>query len=132
MLAKELLSYNVDIICLQECDKKVFDTYLDSLLKNNGFLGHYTNKSSNVLEGCATFTKGLRVLRRIDLPVKNILRNATYIEKIFHERPDIRDIIGTKIGTIGQITLCQILYSFKLVICFSVFLLDEVQGKMGK
>lgn len=107
MVAKELLSYNADIICLQECDKKVFDSYLNPLLNNDGFLGHYTNKSSRVLEGCATFTKGLRVLRRIDLPVKNILKNATYFENIFHERPDIRDIIGMKIGTIGQITLCQ-------------------------
>ena len=50
---KELLTYNIsDIICLQECDYKLFFNYYNPLFISLGYnYNNYLNKSSNVLEG---------------------------------------------------------------------------------
>jgi hypothetical protein len=111
-VAYELLSYKADIIALQECDHKVFDQYLMPMLGLFGYTGHFTNKISSVLEGCAVFTRTkcrqLTVLAYFDFPFKNVLRDDEYLQRtLYRERPDLRDIVGGKLGTIGQILVCQ-------------------------
>ena len=53
LIIKELLAYNIsDIICIQECDYKLFIHYYNPLFISLGYnYNNYLNKSSNVLEG---------------------------------------------------------------------------------
>jgi hypothetical protein len=53
-------------------------------------------QAAGVLEGCVTITRNnrLEVLRRIDLPLKEVLRNAPYLQGIYSIRPDLQDVLG--------------------------------------
>lgn len=55
LLLKEILSYNTDLLLLQEVDEDVFDNYFHMHLSDAGFGGYHVSKASNVREGCATF-----------------------------------------------------------------------------
>ena len=118
----ELLAYQADVICLQECDRKMFQLYLLPLLGLVGYSGHYTNKASSVLEGCATFihTHSLRVLQNVDLPLKNVLRldqataaaaggpgASAHLVELFQLRPDLVSVLEERLGTVAQITICE-------------------------
>lgn len=103
----ELLACDADIVCLQECDLRSFEAYLLPVLGLLGYSGHFTCKGST--EGCAIFTldASCRVVQRVDLPLKNVLRDAPYLSNLYLQRPDLRDIIGGKLGTVAQITVLQ-------------------------
>jgi hypothetical protein len=47
LTAKELVAYDADVVCLQECDSKTFDLYLKPLFNSLGCSVHYTNKVSS-------------------------------------------------------------------------------------
>ena len=55
MLIYEILSYEADVICLQEVDATIYDTLLRPVLENKGYQGFYSNKASTQQEGCAMF-----------------------------------------------------------------------------
>ncbi|KEG11291.1 2,5-phosphodiesterase [Trypanosoma grayi] len=59
-IVQELLAYNADLICLQECGKKVYHQYFERVLRHHGYEGRYTNKSGGVREGCASFWRSSR------------------------------------------------------------------------
>lgn len=109
LVAHELIQSNADIIALQECDKKVFDLYFLPLLGSMGYSGHFTNKNSGVVEGCALFVRRdeLQVIQYYDLPYKKILGTHPALNELYQVRPDLQDIIGGKLGTVGQIAVCQ-------------------------
>lgn len=80
LIMKEILTYRADIICLQECDKKVFNTYYRPLLCNSfNYTGAFFNKDSAVSEGCACFINNdcLNVLRVVNVPLKNVFKKDT-------------------------------------------------------
>jgi 2',5'-phosphodiesterase len=106
---EELVAADADIIALQECDSKSFSLFLEPALRLRGFVGRYTNKSGGVSEGCALFIKSSRltVIEYVDVPVKDILRNAEYMRYIYSRRPDLQDVLGGKLGTIGQVVVCR-------------------------
>jgi 2',5'-phosphodiesterase len=114
----ELLAYNADVLFLQECDHKLFHQYYMPILGSRGYDGHYTNKSSMVLEGCATFTlkSKLTVIQRVDVPLKSVLQNADYLKHLYSYRSDIQDLIGGKIGTIVQFTICKVVDESRCII----------------
>ena len=60
------------------------------------FCLYFRIKASGVMEGCVTITRKekLEILRRIDLPLKNVLRNAPYLRGIYSIRPDLQDVLG--------------------------------------
>lgn len=103
----ELLACDADIVCLQECDLRTFEAYLLPILGRRGYSGHFTCKGST--EGCAVFTldSTCRVVQRVDLPLKNVLRDAPHLSNLYLQRPDLQDIIGGKLGTVAQITVLQ-------------------------
>lgn len=103
----ELVACDADIICLQECDLRTFECYLLPLLGRLGYEGHFTCKGST--EGCAvfTYTGTCAVVARVDLPLKNVLREAPYLDALYEQRPDLRDVLGGKLGTVAQITVLQ-------------------------
>ena len=44
MIVAELLSYNADVICLQEVDAAIHDSLLRPVLEANGYQGFYSSK----------------------------------------------------------------------------------------
>jgi hypothetical protein len=105
----ELVASDADVIALQECDLKTFENYLLPALGRIGYTGHFTHKGAT--EGCAVFTHraSCRVLQRIDLPLKKVLRDAPHLARLYQLRPDLRSVIGGKLGTIAQITVIEVL-----------------------
>ncbi|AAZ10834.1 hypothetical protein, conserved [Trypanosoma brucei brucei TREU927] len=59
-IVQELLAYNGDIICLQECGKKVYQQFFSRVMTQYGYEGCYTNKNGGVREGCACFWRRSR------------------------------------------------------------------------
>jgi len=55
MIVAELLAYDADIICLQEVDGGVYDTFYYPAMRALGYDGFYSNKASCQREGCAMF-----------------------------------------------------------------------------
>ncbi|KAG5493956.1 hypothetical protein JKF63_01788 [Porcisia hertigi] len=51
-IAQELLAYHADLVCLQECGRDVFHSYLLPVMRACGYDGVYWNKSGSVKEGC--------------------------------------------------------------------------------
>jgi hypothetical protein len=103
----EILACDADVVCLQECDLKAYEAYLLPALGSRGYVGHYSDKSGR--EGCATFvlSRSYTILRTFDVSLKNILRTAPYLSFLYDLRPDLRDVIGGKLGTVCQLTLIR-------------------------
>ncbi len=86
LIMKELLGYNSDIICLQECDHKVFDNFLLPVLKDEGFEGNYKRKAGEMPEGEAIFYREAKfslieefnvvINEAINLPCNELLHAA--------------------------------------------------------
>lgn len=57
LLLKEIVGYNADIVCLQECGSRLFENYLGPVMKSNGFTGVAMYKSGVMSEGEAIFFK---------------------------------------------------------------------------
>lgn len=55
MTVAEILAYKADIICLQEVDGSIYDTYFGPIMKAMGYDAFYSNKVSCQREGCAMF-----------------------------------------------------------------------------
>lgn len=55
LIIKELIGYNSDIICLQEVDRKIFETDLYPTLSTFCYGGIFTRKGEDLSEGVATF-----------------------------------------------------------------------------
>ncbi len=56
LILHEILSYQADVICLQEVDYPVFETLLLPILQQYGYQGYYSGKhGENTNEGCAMF-----------------------------------------------------------------------------
>jgi hypothetical protein len=122
LILTELLSLDADIICLQECDHKVFDLYLNPFLTHRGYTGIYTNKSSSVAEGCAMFIKENKfvLLRRIDAPLKSVIkeddRMLFSLSGLLSEKPVLFDILCDKLGTVCQLVVLYCKFSPQRVI----------------
>lgn len=106
----ELLAYEADIICLQECDYKVFNLYFRPLFEARNYSCHHTCKVSGNQEGCALFIRNssLKVIQYIDIPLKDYLRNHDDLCKgLFMDRPDVADILCEQLGSIVQVAVCE-------------------------
>ena len=60
LILKEIIGYNSDIICLQECDLKVFSNFLYPSMKEEGFEGNFLRKAGEMPEGEAIFYREAR------------------------------------------------------------------------
>lgn len=105
LVVKELLACKAHLIALQECDKSLFDKYLFPIMRQAGYWGHFTNKEGCTVEGCAIFAHrpSLRMLRCYDVSYREVFRAEPRLQALFDLRPDIRDYMVNKIGSIGQI-----------------------------
>eukprot|EP01039_Chlorochromonas_danica_P003659 gene3659-4005_t len=107
----ELLHAQADVIALQECDRKLFESYLLPVMGYHGYDGHFTNKVSMVQEGCAIFVlrSRLAVIQWLEIPYKRRLRreHCPLAAALYSVRPDLEDIVGGKLGTVAQIAVLQ-------------------------
>ncbi|XP_046859551.1 2',5'-phosphodiesterase 12-like [Xenia sp. Carnegie-2017] len=55
LLLKEIVGYHGDIVCLQECGRRLFDHYLKPMMNARGYTGTVRYKSGVMLEGEAIF-----------------------------------------------------------------------------
>lgn len=57
LIFQELHRYAGDVYCLQECDTKLFVSYLEKFMDSLGYQGYFAKKGQDVNEGCAIFFK---------------------------------------------------------------------------
>lgn len=71
VLLEEILSYNADVICLQEVQERVFKEYFSVEFGKHGYSGVYKGKTRalNVSEGCCVFLRDnrFRVIEQHDI-----------------------------------------------------------------
>jgi len=125
MLVAEILAYDADVICLQEVDGSIYDTYLEPVMQVMGYDGYYSNKASCQREGCGLFwskkvferdealTFSLRDLfdpddvEKAENPdTQGAQSNWDSMEGIKHllrNHPELRQVIMEKIGQVVQI-----------------------------
>ena len=122
LILKELIASNSDIICLQECDRSVYDKYLNLYFKTIGYTGCYTNKASGVAEGCALFiaSNNLKIHGFINIAIKEIAcKSDPDMYRTISRFQELHELICEKLGTICQIAVISSIQSpssFSLVV----------------
>eukprot|EP00794_Sanderia_malayensis_P019937 gene19937-21890_t len=59
-LLKEIVTYNADVICLQEVQQNHMSEFFIPKLKENGYIGFYKKRTGGKQDGCAIFYRGSR------------------------------------------------------------------------
>lgn len=78
LIIKELIGYHADIICLQECQSSMYETYLKPILEMNGYKGYLTLKLGEMPEGEALFFNSQKFTHEKDWSIS--VRDALYLE----------------------------------------------------
>lgn len=70
-IRRELISYHADLICLQECGKRIFSQFYLPSFRLLGYEGLHMKKNGSVQEGCAVFYRTARfaVLKESTIPL---------------------------------------------------------------
>jgi mRNA deadenylase 3'-5' endonuclease subunit Ccr4 len=128
LILHELLSYQADVLCLQEVDEAVYYALFQPILQHYGYQGYYSCKASaGNREGCAVFWQSSRfhdvpledqkthVLRDL-FPYQSLTRKQDTdnnedndwtsmkdMTALLERRRDLRHIVQTKLGHVAQI-----------------------------
>ena len=110
LILKEIIGYNSDILCLQECDLKVFLNFLHPAMKEEGFEGSFLRKGGEMPEGEAIF---YRKARFTELKKSNvIISEALYqncnrdILNALEEHPSVLESLKKRTA-VGQVMALQ-------------------------
>lgn len=70
-LRRELIAYHADLICLQECGKRIFSQFFLPSFRLLGYEGLHMKKNGSIQEGCAVLYRASRfeVLQESTLPL---------------------------------------------------------------
>ena len=106
LLARELLGYNADLLCLQEVDHKAFDLDLTPALRGD-FEGDFAKKGGQVSEGCACFWRRRKfdLLFSERLVLSERLREAPHLSHIL-ERVRANEALSESV--LGRTTVLQV------------------------
>ena len=120
LLLKEIIGYNADILCLQECDSKVFDCYLTHALEVEGFVGLFCQKAGEVPEGEALFfrKKLFTLVSQHDIPFTKALElecNNAIAKKLKGSEALLEKFMNR--GQVGQIAVLRDLRDETRLIC---------------
>jgi mRNA deadenylase 3'-5' endonuclease subunit Ccr4 len=123
LIVQELVSYQPDIICLQEVDDHIFARLLQPVLKEYEYEGYFSCKASGQSEGCALFwstrrfeqisdrqTHVLRDQFPFTTPSENEVDDSSVnaIYRLIEKRPDLREHLFNRLGHIIQLAgLCD-------------------------
>lgn len=120
LILHEILSYQSDIICLQEVDEFMFRRIFRPALEDAGYQGYWSGKDAHgMAEGCAMFWSLNRFesipkdemkcfsLNELVMDVAKECNNARWksaacIAQVLDHRPDLKEIIENKLGHILQ------------------------------
>ena len=125
MIVAEILSYNADIVCLQEVDGSIYDSYFEPVMQAMGYDAFYSNKASTQREGCATFwsrkvfekdeslTFSLKELFDPDSTTENPKDFHRWdsmkgIKHLLRSHPELRRVTVEKIGQILQVVKLKV------------------------
>ncbi|XP_066914284.1 2',5'-phosphodiesterase 12-like [Clytia hemisphaerica] len=110
LLIKELLGYNADLISLQECGMKLFNSYLNPVMNLNGYQGLYFGKLGTMPEGEALFyrTDRYRHIKELSIPIREVLYLECNIEILsaLSEVPELLEKFHKKTA-VGQIHILE-------------------------
>ena len=120
LLLHEILSYQADIICLQEVDEHMWRRCFYPALKQAGYQGYWSGKSAfGMTEGCAMLWSlhrfssiSIDEMRCYNLnnlvldvakdPKHTRWKSAANIAKVLQDKPELKDVISNKLGHILQ------------------------------
>jgi 2',5'-phosphodiesterase len=105
----ELVQYKSDVSCIQECDQRVFESYLEPSLSSVGYKCFFQSKFGDAGEGVATFIheSSLTPVRVLNIRLRDILMTEEKLRPLLDHREDIADLFGSHLNTVVQISLCQ-------------------------
>ncbi len=77
LLLKEIVGYHGDIVCLQECGRRLFDNYLSPMMASQGYTGVVKYKSGVMPEGEAIFFNNSKftLVSQHNFDLKDLLTN---------------------------------------------------------
>ena len=120
LLLHEILSYEADIICLQEVDEHMWKRCFYPALKQAGYQGYWSGKNAfGMAEGCAMLwslhrfesisTDEMMCYNLNDLVLDvakeskhTRWKSAAKIAKVLQDKPELKDVISNKLGHILQ------------------------------
>ncbi|XP_065316617.1 2',5'-phosphodiesterase 12-like [Gordionus sp. m RMFG-2023] len=105
-------NYNADLICLQEVDKKLFNTHLNIGLSQYGYSGLSLFKGDTVAEGCALFYKNSKfdLISKYDISIPNAIQANQELYKTIQQYPRLKENIMSK-KSVFQVTLLKCKYN---------------------
>ena len=120
LILKELIGYNSDIICLQECDMKIFDNFMEPSMKEEGYEGHFLRKAGEMPEGEAIFYRESRFLsiKKSDVIIGEALNLQcnTDILKAMEKCPELLESLQKRTA-VGQVIALRDVMVKDRVIC---------------
>ena len=101
MIIAEILSYNADIICLQEVDASIHNSLIYPVLRTKGYQGFYSNKATSQQEGCSLFwsTSVFEMATAEDMqefPLRSLLTKDASLDEeseYYNAKSTVRDIV---------------------------------------
>jgi 2',5'-phosphodiesterase len=119
LILHEILSYQADVICLQEVDELIWRRLFRPVLHHAGYQGYFSMKeASGMAEGCAMLwslhrfeyisTDEMKCYRLSELVLDlskcddKQWKSAASIATVFQRRPDLKDVVENKLGHILQ------------------------------
>lgn len=94
LILKELIGYNADLICLQECDQSVFQKHLESALKMRSNLNGLMALKSKLEEGCVIFYNDdkFRLIKESSTKISELINKDSFknLKKIMDDNFQLR------------------------------------------
>lgn len=122
LILHEILTYNADLVCLQEVDEFVYETLFQPVMKCFNYQGFYSGKTSDgTQEGCAMFFTLSRFEAAVEadlktIPISQLLTSDIFnlqpgkwrdsakpILDLFKKRPDVKALVEKRLGHVVQI-----------------------------
>jgi mRNA deadenylase 3'-5' endonuclease subunit Ccr4 len=109
VVLREILQHDVDLVCLQEVDRKAYYGLLEPVLFELGWNGFHSCKLNGSQEGCAMFWR-VSVLSAQSLSstgVGSLVRDNSDLSHLFTHRPHVFDICVNRVTTIAQFAVLE-------------------------
>ena len=111
LLLKEIIGYNADIICLQECGKTIYQQMLQPALEMMGYYGMLQCKAGEIPEGEAIFFRlsKFQFVEQHNIVFKEAIVSDELHEEISKTVSNIKPLFESlqRRGQVGQVTVLR-------------------------
>lgn len=127
LILHEIITYNADIICLQEVDEAVFQSLFQPAFTSLGFQGFYSGKvKDGTREGCAMFWSLSKFLpvdnnKQLSFPIRDLValvddpsqvESSNYhsdasIRRLLRDSPNLQNTLTQRLGHVVQLVRLQ-------------------------